>query len=61
MIHPAPTIEERELLMQLTKMNGPPPFIDLALGTLVSCVQNLGTQIGTHTIMKYKNQQYYHS
>jgi hypothetical protein len=45
-LQPAPTIEEKELLFKLTKLQGPPSYIDLAIGTRVSCLQNLGTQIG---------------
>lgn len=47
-LQPAPTVEENELLFQLTKIQGPPPYMDLAIGTRVSCVQNLGTQIGNN-------------
>lgn len=46
-IHPSPGIEERKILYQTTKKNGgAPTHIDLAIGSRVSCVQNLGTQIG---------------
>jgi outer membrane receptor for monomeric catechols len=45
-IHPSPGQDERQILYQTMKLNGPPKHIDLAIGTRVSCVQNLGTQIG---------------
>jgi hypothetical protein len=45
-IHPAPGQDERKVLYATMKLNGPPTHIDLAIGTRVSCVQNLGTQIG---------------
>ena len=43
---PSPGEKERELLFQTFKLRGPPTHIDLAIGTRVSCVRNLGTQIG---------------
>ena len=33
-------------LSKITKPNGPPPYLDLAVGMKVSCTRNLGTQIG---------------
>lgn len=46
-IRPSPGIEERKVLYQtIKKHGGAPTHIDLAIGTRVSCVQNLGTQIG---------------
>jgi hypothetical protein len=53
-IHPSPGIEERKILYQTNKKKGgAPTHIDLAIGTGVSCVQNLGTQIGILHITKY--------
>jgi DNA replication protein DnaC len=53
-IHPSPGIEERKILYQTNKKKGgAPTHIDLAIGTRVSCVQNLGTQIGILHITKY--------
>jgi PIF1-like helicase len=53
-IHPSPGIEERKILYQTNKKKGgAPTHIDLAVGTRVSCVQNLGTQIGILHISKY--------
>jgi hypothetical protein len=45
-IHPTPGEDERRVLYQTTKKGGPTTHIDLAIGSRVSCVQNLGTQIG---------------
>jgi hypothetical protein len=46
-IRPSPGIDDRKILYQTTKKRGgTPTHIDLAIGTRVSCVQNLGTQIG---------------
>ena len=50
-IHPMPGENERHILYQTTKKGGPPTHIDLAIGSRVSCVQNLGTQIGEITIL----------
>lgn len=44
--HPTPNEADRLILYQTTKIAGPPTHIDLAIGSRVSCVQNLGTQIG---------------
>ena len=43
---PSPGQKERELLYLTNKPRGPPTHIDLAIGSRVSCVRNLGTQIG---------------
>ena len=48
-IHPTPGENDRRILFQTTKKGGPPTHIDLAIGSRVSCVQNLGTQIGEIT------------
>jgi hypothetical protein len=46
-IRPSPGIDDRKILYQTTKKRGgTPTHIDLAIGTRISCVQNLGTQIG---------------
>ena len=47
--HATPGENERRILSQTTKKGGPPTHIDLAIGSRVSCVQNLGTQIGEKT------------
>lgn len=44
--YPMPGEDDRLILFQTTKLAGPPTHIDLAIGSRVSCVQNLGTQIG---------------
>lgn len=41
-----PTLDQRKKLFSVYNKNGAPPFIDLAIGTRVSCTRNLGTQIG---------------
>jgi hypothetical protein len=46
-IFPSTGIDDRKILHQTTKRHGgAPTHIDLAIGTRVSCVQNLETQIG---------------
>lgn len=45
-IVPAPDSNVLKTLFQTVKKNGIPTHIDLAIGTRVSCTQNLGTQIG---------------
>jgi DNA replication protein DnaC len=46
----SPSFDERKKLFSIYPKKGVPPFIDLAIGTRVSCTRNLGTQIGK-TIM----------
>lgn len=41
-----PNGDQRKLLYQTIKATGAPTFVDLAIGTRVSCVKTLGTQIG---------------
>jgi hypothetical protein len=41
-----PSFDERKKLFAIYTKKGVPPFIDLAIGTRVSCTRNLGTQIG---------------
>jgi PIF1-like helicase len=43
---PHPLQSEREKLFKIVKQKGAPAYIDLAIGSRVSCVRNLGTQIG---------------
>jgi hypothetical protein len=43
---PSPSSDMRMNLYKNTSTTGPPTYIDLAIGTRVSCTQNLGTQIG---------------
>lgn len=43
----APSIEDVDKLCKISNPNGLPRFIDIAIGTKVSCTRNLGTQIGT--------------
>jgi PIF1-like helicase len=57
-IHPTPGESERRVLYQTTKKGGPPTHIDLAIGSRVSCVQNLGTQIGKNTNLIIQYQTY---
>jgi PIF1-like helicase len=46
---PRPNEETRKLLYQkVIKKRGTPTYIDLAIGTRVSCVRNLGTQVGKY-------------
>ena len=50
-IHPSPGIDDRKILYQTNKKDGgAPTHIDLAIGSRVSCVRNLGTQIGNSHI-----------
>jgi hypothetical protein len=45
-IVPAPHGDVLKVLFQTIKKGGAPTHVDLAIGTRVSCTQNLGTQIG---------------
>ena len=41
----APDKEMIQKLLKIRRPNCPPPYLDLAIGTKVSCTKNLGTQI----------------
>jgi PIF1-like helicase len=41
-----PDEEQTKALLNIHKVNGSPPYLNLAIGTKVSCTKNLGTQIG---------------
>ena len=45
----SPNRETRKLLYQIQKPRGTPTYIDFAIGQRVSCIRNLGTQIGEST------------
>jgi PIF1-like helicase len=47
---PQPTSEQLQVLCSTTHAQGEPTYIDLAIGTRVSCTRNLGTQIGNITV-----------
>lgn len=49
-----PSLEQRRKLFSIYPKKGVPPFIDLAIGTRVSCTRNLGTQIGKYKTNYYK-------
>jgi hypothetical protein len=42
----APDAVTIQKLLKTRRPNCPPPYLDLAIGTKVSCTKNLGTQIG---------------
>jgi hypothetical protein len=52
---PSPTEEIRQHIFATytDKDKAPPIYIDLAIGTRVSCTKNLGTQIGDLRILTY--------
>ena len=43
-----PDKESVDEMLLITRYGSPSPFLDLAIGTKVSCTMNLGTQIGEH-------------
>ena len=45
--HKMPDKESIDKLLLITKYGSAAPYLDLAIGTKVSCTMNLGTQIGT--------------
>ena len=49
----APSIDDVDKLSKISNPNGLPRFIDIAIGTRVSCTRNLGTQIGTNLFLYY--------
>ena len=49
----APSIEDLDKLCKISNPNGLPRYIDIAIGTRVSCTRNLGTQIGTSFYLNY--------
>lgn len=49
----APSIDDVDKLCIISNPNGLPRFIDIAIGTRVSCTRNLGTQIGTLIYLNY--------
>ena len=51
---PSPNEAERKDLYNILKRNGPSTSIDLAIGSRVSCTQNLGTQIGNKDSFWYQ-------
>ena len=53
-----PDKETVDEMLLITRYGSPSPFLDLAIGTKVSCTMNLGTQIGEHlsyVLICYKN------
>ena len=43
-----PDKEAVDAMLLITRYGSPSPYLDLAIGTKVSCTMNLGTQIGEH-------------
>ena len=52
---PHPNTTMKQSLYEISKPRGSPTYIDLAIGSRVSCVRNLGTQIG-NTVSYVYNQ-----